>query len=139
MKNNDNWVSSNCWLACFDILGFREMGFIKNKRDISEVVAAYTKGQKNRADKDIIKDYIKLQEVINAYEQALSSAKNSCDRGYATGLDYCWFSDTFLNCLVVIPPLFLPYGICCTPKNCGGCIIGTEFTLSNLLPISSGK
>lgn len=97
LVDNNSWIISNCWLACFDILGFKEWVSIKSNRGNSEAIAAYKKDVKNKEDKDIIKDYVKIREVLSVYDKIQKEyLKNSCNRGYDAGLDYCWFSDTFL-------------------------------------------
>ena len=69
--DNDIWIISDCWLACFDILGYRNLISI---------------------DKD---DY-KADRVRLLYEETLQYLVESCN-GYDLGcISYCWFSDTFL-------------------------------------------
>jgi hypothetical protein len=69
--NADKWIISNCWLACFDILGFR------NLLSVGE-------------------DDLKAYRVRVDYEETVENLETSC-REYEEGyLDYCWFSDTFL-------------------------------------------
>jgi hypothetical protein len=69
---SDQWIKDpkDCWIAFFDILGFKKMIDIDN-------------------------DYI-LYYVKTSYETTLSELKKSCN-GYETGdLNYSWFSDSFV-------------------------------------------
>jgi hypothetical protein len=67
----DKWIISNCWLACFDILGFRNLISV---------------------DEDDSKAY----SVRVDYEETVENLEKSCTQYEEGYLDYCWFSDTFL-------------------------------------------
>jgi len=67
----DTWIKSNCWLVVFDILGF------------SNLIATN-------------KDDLQAFSVRVDYEQTIEHLENSCEAYSPGGLDYCWFSDTFL-------------------------------------------
>jgi hypothetical protein len=71
-KAND-WIASDCWLACFDILGFKNLI-------------------------DVDKDDFEAPRVRAQYEETLRQLrKKSGNFSYRPGdIDYCWFSDTFL-------------------------------------------
>lgn len=71
LLDSNKWNISNCWVACFDILGFRS--FIS-----------------------VEKDDWKAYRVCQDYEDTLEYLKKNCDRYEYGGIDYCWFSDTFL-------------------------------------------
>lgn len=70
-ENAESWIISDCWLACFDILGFRNLMSV---------------------DKDDPKAY----SVRVDYEETIENLEKSCRRYEKGCLDYCWFSDTFL-------------------------------------------
>ena len=71
-KAND-WIVSDCWLACFDILGFKNLI-------------------------DVDKNDFEALCVRAQYEETLRHLqKKSGNFSYKPGdIDYCWFSDTFL-------------------------------------------
>jgi hypothetical protein len=70
-ENAESWVISDCWVACFDILGFRNLMSVED-------------------------DDSRAYGVRVDYEETIENLENSC-REYEEGaLDYCWFSDTFL-------------------------------------------
>lgn len=71
-KAND-WIVSDCWLACFDILGFK---------NLINVDAGDFEGL-----------YLRVQ-----YEEVLEHLEERCKRHSSepSSIDYCWFSDTFL-------------------------------------------
>jgi hypothetical protein len=71
-KKADEWITSNCWLAVFDILGFSNL--ITVNEDNLQAFSA-------RVD----------------YEETIQHLKSCHDKAYLRdSLDYCWFSDTFL-------------------------------------------
>ena len=71
--NEDNWLASNCWVACFDILGFRSL-------------VCFNKDE----------DEVEAYRVRFAYQRTLENLKESCSQYKEGHVDYCWFSDTFL-------------------------------------------
>lgn len=68
---SDNWIISDCWLAVFDILGYR-------------VLISVEKGD------------LKFYEVLVDYQDTLDHLKKSCEEYKTDCIDYSWFSDTFL-------------------------------------------
>ncbi len=68
--NDDNWILSESWVACFDILGFRKLISI---------------------DDDVNAFSIRLD-----YEETILHLRRTCVDYRAESLNYCWFSDTFL-------------------------------------------
>jgi len=72
MENTNKWIHSECWVACFDILGFKEIGSFENS------------------------DSYQVLNVINDYEETLEHLRKSCN-WYSDGcVNYCWLSDTFV-------------------------------------------
>jgi hypothetical protein len=69
-RNAKKWIKSNCWLASFDILGFRNLMSIHKEDTIAH-------------------------RVCIDYEITIENLKESCPENIGH-LDYCWFSDTFL-------------------------------------------
>ncbi len=68
-----DWIISDCWLACFDILGFKNLI-------------------------DVGKDDFEALYIRAQYEEAIEHLQKKSDNfSYTPGhIDYCWFSDTFL-------------------------------------------
>jgi len=71
LLNCDNWIISNCWLAVFDILGYRDLLSVE-------------------------KDDMKFYQVLFDYQDTLNYLKESCNQYEIGWIDYSWFSDTFL-------------------------------------------
>ncbi len=71
LPHEDNWILSENWIACFDILGFKKL--------ISS------------EDDDFKAFSIRLD-----YEETVLHLKKTCTDYKPEGIDYCWFSDTFL-------------------------------------------
>jgi len=67
----DEWIVTDCWVACFDILG------IRNVISVEE-------------------DDMKAFMVRVDYERTIEHLKSSCEDWKPGIIDYCWFSDTFL-------------------------------------------
>jgi len=67
----DDWIKSNCWLACFDILGF------KNLISVEE-------------------DDLNAFQIRVVLEQVIQHLRDNCDDDKPDTIDYCWFSDTIL-------------------------------------------
>ncbi len=66
-----DWIVSDCWLACFDILGFRNLI-------------------------NVSKDDFAAFNVRVDYEDTIEYLRKKCDSYRPGYIDYCWFSDTFL-------------------------------------------
>ena len=71
MTNDDNWILSESWIACFDILGFKKL--ISSEDD----------------------DY-KAFSIRFDYEETILHLEKTCKGYKPEGINYCWFSDTFL-------------------------------------------
>jgi hypothetical protein len=69
--NDDKWIRSESWIACFDILGFRKL--ISSEDD----------------------DFNALSIRLD-YEDTILYLEKSCKGYEPEGINYCWFSDTFL-------------------------------------------
>jgi len=67
----DEWIVSNCWVACFDILGIRNI---------------------INVDEDDVRAFV----VRVDYETTIDYLRSSCDDWEPGIIDYCWFSDTYL-------------------------------------------
>jgi len=65
------WNKASCWIASFDILGFTNLI-------------------------DIDHDTIQAEFVIDDYEETLRHLESRCDVYAPGGIDYLWFSDTFV-------------------------------------------
>lgn len=72
MRNKDKWIHWNCWVACFDILGFKDMVSFD---DNGSIKALY---------------------VMDDYEETLKHLKKVCDVYEEGDISYCWLSDTFI-------------------------------------------
>ncbi len=71
-KQASDWIKYNCWIAVFDILGFKTLGKIINQDDMPEF------------------------DIRVAYEETLRNLKDSCEYYKPGSIHYCWYSDTFL-------------------------------------------
>ncbi len=70
--NEEDQKLFNCWLAIFDILGFKNLISIED-------------------------DDFAIFKIAKIYKNTLQHLSKTCDE-YAEGdLDYCWLSDTFLT------------------------------------------
>lgn len=67
----DTWIRSNCWIAVFDILGFRNII-------------------------TLIEDNQQAFNVRVDYEETIKNLESSCNDYFHGSLAYSWFSDTFL-------------------------------------------
>lgn len=72
MNDNEKWIHCDCWFACFDILGFKNMVSFD---DNGSMQALY---------------------VMKGYEETLNHLKNVCDVYKEGDINYCWLSDTFI-------------------------------------------
>ncbi|MBN2136726.1 MAG: hypothetical protein JW720_02860 [Sedimentisphaerales bacterium] len=71
MFNREQWINSESWIACFDILGFKQL------------VSFETDGMEA------------LQRMYH-YDEVLEHLGKSCTAYTSDGLDYLWLSDTFV-------------------------------------------
>jgi hypothetical protein len=71
LRKADEWIQSNCWLAVFDILGFRNLISVDN-------------------------DDFRAFSVRVAYQETIRHLETSCHEYQPGALQYAWFSDTFL-------------------------------------------
>lgn len=68
----DKWIHSDCWIACFDILGFKELVSFGNN------------------------DSYQVLNAITIYDDTLEYLREKCN-WYSDGcVNYCWLSDTFV-------------------------------------------
>lgn len=72
MNNNEKWIHCDCWVACFDILGFKNMVSFD---DNGSIQALY---------------------VMGDYEETLQHLNTVCDEYKVGDINYCWVSDTFI-------------------------------------------
>lgn len=73
MNDNEKWIHCACWVAYFDILGFKNMASFDDNESMQ---ALY---------------------VMMYYEETLKHLNTVCDNKYSVGdIDYCWVSDTFI-------------------------------------------
>jgi len=70
--DNEQWIHCACWLACFDILGFKKMVSFDSSGSMQ---ALY---------------------IMRYYEETLKHLSTVCEKHKAGDIDYCWLSDTFV-------------------------------------------
>jgi hypothetical protein len=71
MSDTSKWIFANCWVASFDILGFKN--FVN--------IAGGT---------------FEASLVLEDYEGTLTHLESTCGDYHSGSLDYCWLSDTFI-------------------------------------------
>ena len=65
------WAFANCWVASFDILGFKNLVNIDGET-------------------------FEASLVLEDYEETLAHLQSTCSDYHSGSLDYCWLSDTFI-------------------------------------------
>lgn len=71
-SKSQDWVHSKCWVACFDILGFKNLVSFEDDESLQ------------------------ITFLIEDYEKTLEHLKTSCERYQEGDIEYCWLSDTFV-------------------------------------------
>lgn len=72
MENADKWIHSECWIACFDILGFKKLVSFEND------------------------DRYEALDVISIYDETLEHLRKSCNWYFDGCVNYFCLSDTFV-------------------------------------------
>lgn len=67
-----DWVHTKCWVACFDILGFKNLVAFEDDESLQ------------------------ITFLIEDYEKTLEHLRTSCKPYQEGDIEYCWLSDTFV-------------------------------------------
>ena len=67
-----DWIHANCWVACFDILGFKNMVSFEDDESLQ------------------------ITFLIEDYEKTLEHLRTSSEAYQEGDIEYCWLSDTFV-------------------------------------------
>lgn len=72
MTLKNNWIHTNSWIACFDILGFKNLVTFENDESLQ------------------------ITFILEDYEKTLEHLRNTRDNYHEGSIQYCWLSDTFI-------------------------------------------
>lgn len=72
VSESEHWVRTDCWVACFDILGFKNLVSFENDESLQ------------------------ITFLIEDYEKTLEHLKTSCEPYQEGDVEHCWLSDTFV-------------------------------------------
>lgn len=66
------WIHAKCWVACFDILGFKSLVSFEDDESL------------------------RITFLLEDYEKTLVHLSTSCEPYQEGDIEYCWLSDTFV-------------------------------------------
>lgn len=72
LSASQDWIHTQCWVACFDILGFKSLVSFEGDESLQ------------------------ITFLVEDYEKTLEHLRISCEPYQEGDLEYCWLSDTFV-------------------------------------------
>lgn len=72
MERKESWVHTRSWIACFDILGFKNLVTFEDNESLQ------------------------IDFIIEDYEKTLEHLRSTSNNYREGAIEYCWLSDTFV-------------------------------------------